>query len=722
MRIVKKIFVALLVLGISFTDVPYYFLNLRVLNLKKLAGEIKIREARAAVSYVGGQVGSFAGKTAATTVTFSLTNGSASIPAAGDLVVVAYSVGSTVDRALTIQNTSAVDYILAGSELYQNDTYDSNLRVAYRFMPGTPETQMVLSGTGSNTDAGAYTIHVFRGVDSGTPLDVAAVVGGGIDTRVANPNPITPITSGSWIYVAGAASGATGGAYTASYLTDFRAINSVDTNDAQIGAGYTNWTSGTYDPVAFSGGGTNTANDSWNGVTLALRPNDPPTISISQPDGTGDSVTAGDTYDITYSLSDNGQVVTAAFYYDSDNTGLNGTPITGACASAAEGSGATCTWDTTGVAAGSYYIYGITSDGIAPAVSSYSSGQIVINAANSAPGFSISQPDGNGDAVAKDGTFNITYSLSDPEQDVTAAFYYDTDNAGFNGVAIAGACASAAEGSGISCSWDTTGISPGNYYIYGIADDGTASPVSVYSPGQVTISSPPVLVINQPDGTADTLLQGQSFSIDYDLSDSDNVVSAAFYYDTDNSGLNGVALSGCASAEEGSGATCSWDTTGVPAGSYYIYGIVNDGINPAVSNYSSGQVTIDAPTVSVVLNSDGTVTYGTVPAGGSRTTITLSDTQIARNDGNMTESFNIRGQNTACPWNLSGTAGNNEYVHEFSVNGGANWTALTTNYQALATGVIAGGTKSFDLRITVPAVTDCFDQQSADVTIQAVQP
>ena len=46
-----------------------------------------INEAQAAVAYVGGQVGSFAGKTNATTVTFALTNGSASTPAAGDLVV-----------------------------------------------------------------------------------------------------------------------------------------------------------------------------------------------------------------------------------------------------------------------------------------------------------------------------------------------------------------------------------------------------------------------------------------------------------------------------------------------------------------------------------------------------------------------------------------------------------------------------------------------------------
>lgn len=307
MKVLKKMLVVVVLVGISFTNIPYHvltkiidsyvkannivdkdwhlsnnenvvdnftpsFRNKAIRSLYKLAGETKVEEAMAAVNYVGGQVASFAGKTGATTVTFALTGGIATTPAAGDLVIVAYSVGSTADRALTIQNASAVNYTLAGSELYQNDTYDSNLRVAYRFMPGTPETSMVLSGTGSTADAGAYTIHVFRGVDPTTPLDVAAVVAGGIDSRLANPNPITPITSGAWLYVAGAASGGTGGTYTAAYLSNFRATNSVDTNDALIGAGYTTWTSGTYDPAAFAGGGTNTVNDSWTAVTLALRP------------------------------------------------------------------------------------------------------------------------------------------------------------------------------------------------------------------------------------------------------------------------------------------------------------------------------------------------------------------------------------------------------------------------------------------------------------------
>ena len=124
-------------------------------------------------------------------------------------------------------------------------------------------------------------------------------------------------------------------------------------------------------------GGGESMRVTW--LELEVPSNTSPSLSISQPDGVDDTVTVGDLYNITYTLSDPEETVNAAFYYDTDNTGLDGTAITGACASAPEGTGATCSWDTTGVNAGSYYIYGITSDGVNPQVSAYSLGQITIN-------------------------------------------------------------------------------------------------------------------------------------------------------------------------------------------------------------------------------------------------------------------------------------------------------------------------------------------------------
>ena len=70
----------------------------------------------------------------------------------------------------------------------------------------------------------------------------------------------------------------------------------------------------------------------------------------------------------------------------------------------------------TGVAAGDYFIYGITDDGVAAPVSTYSSGTVTVNAANTVPTLTVNQPDGVGDSVTEGATFNINYDLADAEQ------------------------------------------------------------------------------------------------------------------------------------------------------------------------------------------------------------------------------------------------------------------------------------------------------------------
>jgi hypothetical protein len=243
-----------------------------------------------AIVYVGGQVNQFAGTNSATTVTFALTGGTNSVPQAYDLVIAAYAVGagSAVDVALTINNPSAVAYTLMGTELFQTDTFSANLRVAYRFMPSTPETTLDLSGTGAVQNAGAYTIHVFRNVDSTTPMDATVVTAQAASTRLADPGSITPVTPGALVYVVGSCSCGTGGTYTAAYLTDLRVTTQADTNDVNVASGYVVWTSGAYNPAAFGGGGTDTTSDSYTAVTAALRPqaeiflNMPPQLTVDR--------------------------------------------------------------------------------------------------------------------------------------------------------------------------------------------------------------------------------------------------------------------------------------------------------------------------------------------------------------------------------------------------------------------------------------------------------
>jgi hypothetical protein len=134
----------------------------------------------------------------------------------------------------------------------------------------------------------------------------------------------------------------------------------------------------------------------------------------------------------------------------------------------------------------------------------------------------------------------------------------------------------------------------------------------------------------------------------------------------------------------------------------------------AVQNFTTG-----SSIVSVIVSSNGTVSYGALLAGTSSSTAPAY-TQTLQNDGTGSETFNIKGQDTACPWILSSAAGTDQYVHDFSTNSGSSWTHLTTAYQTLATGVASNGTVNLDLRITVPSSTSCYSAQSVDVTIQAV--
>ncbi len=141
---------------------------------------------------------------------------------------------------------------------------------------------------------------------------------------------------------------------------------------------------------------------------------------------------------------------------------------------------------------------------------------------------------------------------------------------------------------------------------------------------------------------------------------------------------------------------------------------------------TTGSVTATVTTQNISLTvTDGAVTYGTLNANTSKSTITadLNDLQTATNNGNVAEDFNIKGQNST-NWTLAGTSGSDQYVHKFCITTCAapptNFTALTTSYQALATNKAASGTQTFDMQITTPSPSTVYTQQSVDVTVQAV--
>lgn len=169
----------------------------------------------------------------------------------------------------------------------------------------------------------------------------------------------------------------------------------------------------------------------------------------------------------------------------------------------------------------------------------------------------------------------------------------------------------------------------------------------------------------------------------------------------------------------------AWDTEILTGLNYATtYGVevkARNEDNDETALSSEGQGTTAA--VSIIITTDGTISYGQVSLGESKSTIDLSDTQTAQNNGGITEDFNIKTSNATngTQWTVGSSPGTNIFVHEFSSNGGGAWTKFTAadSYQTLKTGIAVSGTQDFDLRITAPSESSDYQEKSIIVTVQA---
>lgn len=230
------------------------------------------------IFYVGGNTATKAGATSGTStiaLNSSLSGGLRSSVQAGDLVVAIFGAASSSDVTLSITD-GTTEYTLIGSELYSNDSVKTSLRAAYKFMGGSPDTATTFGPTGDVTCAAALAVLVFSGVNASTPIDVTTTTATGINGMTPNPPAITPVTAGAKIISMGAAAHGSGSTvtFTSPDLSGFLSAYSADNNECTLGVGYKDWTSGAFDPGAFSlvGAGFDDPNWSWAALTLALRP------------------------------------------------------------------------------------------------------------------------------------------------------------------------------------------------------------------------------------------------------------------------------------------------------------------------------------------------------------------------------------------------------------------------------------------------------------------
>lgn len=105
----------------------------------------------------------------------------------------------------------------------------------------------------------------------------------------------------------------------------------------------------------------------------------------------------------------------------------------------------------------------------------------------------------------------------------------------------------------------------------------------------VTTNQPPTISLLEPDGVDDSA--ETSFTITWTDDDPDNDAGISLYYDTDNSGEDGTLIVDELNEDDETDQHL-WDTTNIADGTYYVYAVIDDGVNAPVVAYSDGPVTI----------------------------------------------------------------------------------------------------------------------------------
>lgn len=234
---------------------------------------------RATTRYIGGKIAQIPASSSATyNVSLTdLTGGLKSSPSEGDLVIVYYGVNSGSNPSLYVVGYTTL------TDLYYNDTEDANLGVFYKVMTSTPDTSIDVSPTtppeSGYSSAGVVAIHVWAGIDRVVPFDIVIATATGGNSVLCNPPAVTPVTSGAIIIAGGV--GAYGSTsvktFSSSDLSNFitggNSSGSYETAEAiSVGVGSKVWTSGSFDPAAFTFSSADSLYNSWAAATLVLLP------------------------------------------------------------------------------------------------------------------------------------------------------------------------------------------------------------------------------------------------------------------------------------------------------------------------------------------------------------------------------------------------------------------------------------------------------------------
>jgi hypothetical protein len=230
---------------------------------------------RKSIELVGTAVATKVGSTSGnTTITISsgLSGGIGSAAQSGDFVIAAFA-SSGVSALAKLISDGTTAYTIIDAELYQTDTYGTNLRLAYKRMGATPDASVTFGPTGNANDAGVMIVFVFRNVSASSPIITFANARLG-NTGLPNPPAITPSVSRAVIVAVGASGNGAGNGQTFSCSNMLGMVSSSqsDTGSCCAGMARADYTSGSFDPAAFTASYADSTQYSFAAITCALRP------------------------------------------------------------------------------------------------------------------------------------------------------------------------------------------------------------------------------------------------------------------------------------------------------------------------------------------------------------------------------------------------------------------------------------------------------------------
>jgi len=260
---------------------------------------------------------------------------------------------------------------------------------------------------------------------------------------------------------------------------------------------------------------------------------------------------------------------------------------------------ASYSWNTTGVASGTYYLSGYMYDfATGKAVYSHLGTSIAITG-GSPPAFTLNGPSAGTFSAGQSVAIRWTATNVDVAGPTKISLGYDRDATPFdaNQHWIEVDQVTAANGTA-PYSWNTTGVATGTYYLSGYMYD-FATSQAVYSHLGTSIviagGSPPAFTLAGP--SAGTFVPGQSVTIGWTATNVDvaGPTKITLGYDRDTTAFDAnehwIEIDGVTAAN--GTASYSWNTAGVAAGTYYLSGYMYDfAIGQAVYSYLGTSIVI----------------------------------------------------------------------------------------------------------------------------------